>query len=133
MNSPAIDIAGILATAGVGTISTDLFVSEQPDSPDKCVTVFDTGGFPPESNYVYDKPTINIRVRGKRGGYANAYAVAQSVKDALKDLTNEDLGSSGDTDRIISVWCMGDVIALGKDEQGRPMLSLNFRIHRTGD
>ena len=130
MNSPAVDIAGILATAGVGTIATDLFVSEQPDLPDECVTVFDTGGFPPESNYIYKKPTVNIRVRGKRGGYVNAYAVAKSVQDALHDLTNEDIDS---VNRIISVWCMGDVIALGKDEQGRPQLSLNFRIHRTGD
>ena len=130
MNSPAVDIAGILATAGVGTISTDLFVSEQPKTPDECVTVFDTGGFPPESNYVYRKPTVNVRVRGKRGGYRNAYAVAKSIVDALHDKTNEDIDSAN---RIIAIWCMGDIIALGKDDDERPLLSVNFRIHRTGD
>ena len=130
MNSPAVDIAGILVTAGVGTIKTDLFVSKQPTTPDECVTVFDTGGFPPESNYVYEKPTVNVRVRGKKGGYRNAYAVTASVKDALHDKTNEDIDS---VSRIIAIWCMGDIIPLGDDDNGRPMFSVNFRIHRTGD
>ena len=130
MNSPAVDIAGLLVTAGIGTIATDLFVSEQPSLPDECVTVFDTGGFPPEANYNYEKPTVNIRVRGKKGGYQNAYAKAKSVKDELHAKTNEDIDS---VNRIIAIWCMGDIIPLGNDDNGRPMLSINFRIHRTGD
>ena len=128
MNSPAVDIAGLLATAGIGTIGTDLFISEQPSSPDSCVTVFDTGGFPPESNYTYEKPTVNIRVRGNRNGYLNAYAVAKSIVDELHDKTNEEVDSEN---RIISIWCMGDIISLGKDDNDRPQLSVNFRIHRT--
>ena len=127
MNSPAVDIATILQTAGVGTIGTDLFVSGQPADPNACVTVIDTGGFPPESNYRYDYPTVQVLIRGVKNTYITTYAVAESVKTTLNGYANTEVDSEV---TMVGVWAMGDIMALGTDERERPLFSVNFRMQR---
>jgi len=128
MNSPAEDIANILADEGIGTIATDLFCFEMPSDPDECICTYDTGGFPPQAGYRYDYPTVQIIVRGRRGGYRDIYTIAESIKVLLHGKANFYTDSPN---RIVAIWAMGDIITLGNDESGRPLLSLNFRIHRT--
>ena len=127
MRSPAIDVKDVLDDAALGTFGTDLFVSKLPDSPDACVCVFDTGGFAPESGYVYERPTVQVQVRGAVGAYEAAYNKAVAVKNALHDLHNQSWGVS----RYIGIWAMSDVLHLGYDDKNRPLFSVNFRIHRT--
>lgn len=126
MKSPSKDIALILVDEGVGTIGTDIYVSEQPKLPDECVSLFDTGGFPPVPNYRYDLPTIQIIVRGIRGQYLTAYNTADNIKAIL----NGKYGITKNSTRYVGIWAMGDIMSLGKDDNGRPLLSVNFRIHR---
>jgi hypothetical protein len=131
MNPPSQDIKDFLVAAGVGTFGTDLFVSKEPaadaDGNIPTTTVYDTGGFDPEAQYVYDRPTVQVRVRGARGGYLAAYAKAQAARTALRTIFNETKNGT----RYIGIWILGDIVALGDDEKGRPVLTLNIRIHRT--
>lgn len=129
MNSPAVDIKSILAaTSSLAlTFGTDLFVSEMPDTPDECVCVYDTGGYPPEANFNYERPTVQVRVRGSKGAYVAAHSLTQDVRDTLHALTNQTVNGA----RYIGIWCESDVLSLGYDNNHRPMLSVNFRIHRT--
>ena len=129
MNAPSHDIQDILvATSSLAlTFATDLFVSEMPDTPDECVCVYATGGFEPEANFVYERPTVQIRVRGSRGAYVAAHNLTQSIRDALHGLANHTINGA----RYIGIWCESDILSLGYDKNHRPMLSVNFRIHRT--
>lgn len=132
MNSPAVDISDILAaTSSLAlTFATDLFVSEMPDTsdtPDECVCVYDTGGFEPEAGFNYERPTVQVRVRGPKGDYETAHNLAQSIRDELHGLANHTINGA----RYIGIWCMSDIMSLGYDKNHRPMLSVNFRIHRT--
>ena len=127
MNPPSQDISDILVGAGVGTFGTDLFISKEPDSPDACVTIFDTGGFDPVANYVYDFPTVQIRIRGGKMEYQTAFAKAQDVKDTLHGLSGETWNST----KYVGIWAQGDIIFVGYDESNRPVLTVNFRVHRT--
>ena len=127
MNPPSQDIKDFLVDAAVGTFGTDLFISKEPTTPAACVTVYDTGGFDPDAHLVYDKPTVQIRVRGARGGYQAAFAKAQAVRTALRTIFNEVKNGT----RYIGVWILGDITAIGDDEEGRPVLVVNARIHRT--
>jgi hypothetical protein len=108
------------------TFATDLFVSEMPDAPDAAVCIFDTGGYAPEVDYEYKRPTVQVLVRGRRDGYLAAHALAADILDVLNGLHNETINST----RYIGIWAEGDVISLGRDGNGRPLLSMNFRIHR---
>ena len=129
MNPSSEDIKDILESSavGVGTFATDLFIGKEPDSPNACVTIYDTGGAEPEAGYVYDYPTIQIRIRGEVGGYRNAYLKAKEVRDALHGRINEIWSST----RYIGIWAMSDILFLGIDDKQRPIFTVNFRIHRT--
>ncbi|MBW2030730.1 MAG: hypothetical protein JRJ31_16830 [Deltaproteobacteria bacterium] len=129
MNPPSEDIKDILeqSSVGVGTFGTDLFIGREPDSPNDCVTIYDTGGQEPVMNYTYDYPTVQIRVRGSRMGYKAAWTKANSIKEALNGLTNETWNST----RYIQIEAMGDPLFLGYDKEQRPVFVINFSIQRT--
>lgn len=129
MNAPAQDIAEILIDAGISgitAIKTDIFIGMEPAEPDACVTVYDTGGFPPEVNYVYLKPTVQVRIRGAKGAYQLAYTKAESIRDELhaKALTTKN------STNYIAIWAMSDILFIGF-EDGKPIFTVNFRIHRS--
>lgn len=127
MNSPAIEVKDILEDFNIGTFARDLFVSQMPETPDVCMCVYDSGGFAPDSDNIYERPTVQVAVRGAAGKYEEAYGKAASIKNILHDLHNESWGTS----RYIGIWAMSDVLFLGYDEKNRPLLTVNFRIHRT--
>lgn len=129
MQAPSVDIADILAaTSSLAlTFRTDLFVSEMPATPDECVCVYDTGGFEPEANFVYERPTVQVIIRGAKDAYVATHNLAQGIRDVLHALANYTINSA----RYIGIWCQSDIMSLGYDKNHRPMLSVNFRIHRT--
>lgn len=129
MNPPSVDIKDLLdADSDVGlTFPTDLFVSEMPKEPDLCAAVFDSGGFDPDAHIDYQRPTVQVRVRGNKGAYVAAHSLAQAIRDALNGLNDQTVNAT----RYIGIWVVGDVLSLGQDDNGRPLLSVNFRIHRT--
>jgi hypothetical protein len=127
MNAPSVDIKDFLVNAGIGTFGTDLFVSKEPESPNACVTVYDTGGFDAEAAYTYDRPTVQVRVRGDKQDYSDAFTKAQSVRDELHGKYNETINGT----RYVGIWIQGDIFTLGYDANDRPILAVNFRMHRT--
>lgn len=132
MNSPADDIRKILenspSDSGFSlTFRTNLFVSQMPESPNRCVAIYDSGGYHPTPNYVYDYPTIQIMVRGNKFGYVDAYNLSESIKRYLHGKQNVII----DLTRYILILAQGDIISLGQDDNNRPILSCNFLIHRT--
>ncbi len=129
MNAPSEDIKDILE--GISslalTYATDLFIGEMPKEPNNAVCIFDTGGYDPEANYIYERPTIQVRVRGAGGGYLAAHELAQAIRDELHALTNTTINSA----RYVAIWQEGDIISVGQDDNDRPNVTVNFRIHRT--
>lgn len=63
-----------LATDGVGTLGTDLFLSHMPESPDACVAIYEYGGSVPEMTmgaglYAINRPRVQVKVRTAREDY----------------------------------------------------------------
>ena len=128
MNSSAEDMSSILASALSLVEGSVLFISREPDSPDAVVTVFDTGGGEPSSGTENNEfPTIQVRVRGTVMDYETAYELIDSIKNTLHNLASQTINST----KYIGVWASSDIIPLGYDASDRPILVLNFRIHRT--
>ena len=127
MKPPSEDIKDILeATSSLGlTFATDLFISEIPTDPDQCVCIYDTGGYDPEVNCTYEKPTIQVRVRG--GDYLVAHGLAQDIRDVLNGEYNCTINGA----RYIGIWAEGDILFVEYDNNHRPLLTVNFRLHRT--
>ena len=131
MNQTTEDIKDMLESSAYGVdglaFGTNVFIGTMPDTPDLCVGLYDTGGYPPDeaqSGTYY--PTLQIRVRG--GAYRAAYLVAQSIRNSLHQITNETYNST----RYIYIFASGDVLYIGKDDKDRPLFSINFRVAKTG-
>ena len=131
MNAPSIDIADllILSSSGLSFVQgTDLFIGQEPDIPDECITIYDRPGFAPENIIeVYDKPGFMVRIRGAKKDYSGAYNNAQDIKEYLHKMADETINAT----RYIGIWAEGDANFIGYDDNNRPIFTLNFICHRS--
>lgn len=123
MNAPCIDIASILNA--VSSIGASVYTSNMPDKPDTCIAVIDGPGSPPAANYVYDRPSVQVKVRAIV--YTDAYALMSSIKSEIHGLANTVVGGA----YYIQILAQGGIMSLGYDKNERVSLVLNFAIHRT--
>lgn len=123
-------IVSLLQTLGKGTIGTSLFVNKEPDGTgvqDNVVTVYDTGHFKaPELEYVWEYPSIQVRVRRKPGDW-------QAGKLFVLELMNALQGYVGTISLVKYhlVRVVNGPIPLGEDERGRPRWTFNCEINRS--
>jgi len=128
MNPPSEDIKDIITqSGGAGTFGANVFIRNEPSRPDDCVTIYDTGGFPADLATDLYLPTVQIRVRGRVGGYKTAWEKAKLIKDILHGIHNEVWNAT----RYLLISAMGDILNIGKDDRGRPVFTLNLSTMRT--
>lgn len=114
--------AKTLLTAHASTSGWNLQVGVMPDTPDKVISINDTGGYDPNPKWLLDNLTLQVMVRGAVGGYLATYQEAKTVKNILLGLTSQNISG----DRWVSVTQAGDLAFIGRDEQMRPLFSMNF-------
>lgn len=131
MNPPSVDIKDLLlGDSNLDlTFGVNLFVSEMPETAGLAVCVYDSGGMAPEPDYVYERPHVQVQVRGSRvpGAYVAAHNMAQQIRDFLMAERNPIVNGA----RYIGLWPLSDVNFVGYDENHRPQVTVNFRLHRT--
>ena len=130
MNSTTEDIKDFieLSDTGLGwTFGTNMFIGFTPETPDNCICIYDTGGYPPQSNYDYFKPTIQIMIRGNKQDYQSAWDDAKQLMTALHGVHGEVINLT----TYIQILSMSDILFLGYDKNKRPEFSINFEIHRS--
>lgn len=130
MGIPSLGAKGLIVTATVGsntpTADWSVHLSVMPSTPDRAIAIFDTGGTEegPNPKWLLDYRTIQVRVRGKPNDYQTIYAKIAQVKDVLLGLPAQTV----EGDRWCGVTGLGDITFLGRDENDRPELIMNFRI-----
>lgn len=132
-NMPSQDIADMLVDDAVGAKADTIWINKEPSDaalkvPDAFLIIYDTGGFDPEATGKnFDKPTVNIRVKGISGDYAGAQTMVQAVKASLHQRDPETKNST----RYMGIWQVGEIAFVEYDENNRPVFTANFRMHRT--
>jgi len=130
---PSQDIADMLVDDVVGAKADTIWINKEPSdsalkTPDAFLIIYDTGGTDPEATgKIFDKPTINIRVKGRKGDYSGAQVMIQAVKAALHQRDSETKNSA----RYMGIWQVGEIAFVEYDDQNRPTFTANFRMHRT--
>jgi hypothetical protein len=129
MNAPSVDIKDFLVAGGLSlTFGTNLFVGKEPESPDSCVTIFDTPGAPPDRYFnqsqKYDRPSIQIRVRDN--DYRNGWALTNSIKNLLHSYPPS--VQSGTT--YTAIFCSQEPALLDWDGNDRARFVVSFDIQR---
>jgi hypothetical protein len=128
----AVEIAQYLASQGLGTfeplaIGGTIYIESQPPDPDEVVTIRGTGGNKYMAALPYNKPTIQILVRGTRQSPVSAEQTAVGICRALISLHNERIISGG-------TWVVGcqamqsSPTHIGVDKNSRHEYSQNFEF-----
>ena len=119
--STAKDIVDLLLD--VDSISTTIVASNEPESPDTVVTIYNTSSSDaPNPKYLIDKPSIQIRSRSK--SYATAYSNLQEIFDALLGR-----GSfTSNTTVYTGIWANTGIFDMGQDDNSRHILAVNMRL-----
>lgn len=120
-------VGDYLQAQGQGTLGTNIFLAVMPESPDSCVCVFETAGFAPQftmgaAAWAVDQPGIQVICRGPRGNYPAARDKADAIRGLLGAVVDSTLSSVN----VMRIAPDGAVLSMGEDENGRPMVSVNF-------
>ena len=130
--NPLVVVAQILEDDAVGTFATDIFISKEPDSPDNCLTLYWTGGFPDDCLDVdsRNREVINFQVRVRNNDYLTAHAKMEEVRDSLEKAKFKQVSdSTGDLD--VSCWLTNLPNDLQRDTTNRSIVTANFSMMRS--
>lgn len=130
MNPSSEDIKDMLTEdVSLGlTFGTNLYISMEPALPDDCVTLFDTGGMPPQltlakgEDYFY--PALQIRVRNK--SFMTGWLLAENIRESLHGRAQETWNGT----LYSLVQCSSGPVLLDYDENRRARIVINFLIQR---
>jgi len=116
------DIVTYLQTSGIGTKNTDIFGYSMPETPNNCIVVYPTGGYPRDKAGFIEYPTIMIHVRNELA--STAESKINAILEALHRVVNTTMNGT----RYLSVYARDEGVSLGKDDQQRSTWSVNFEI-----
>lgn len=102
-----------------------VFIDDMPAKPDRAACIYATGGFPRDLvGGMVEEPTFMIHVRDP--SRLMAEDTAEAIKDALHGVNNYPVQGAG---TVLLIAQMGDINYIGRDENHRAVLSLNFRAY----
>lgn len=100
-------------------------IGVMPDTPNAIVVIADTGqGADPNPKWLLDFPTVQVMIRGAVSSYTVTWAVYKAVKDILLGATSQTIND----DRFVAINITGDLGFIGRDENNRPLFSVNFQL-----
>lgn len=127
------DIGDYLATQGVATQGTDLFIGEMPDAPDACTALYLYGGKPAVQamalgvgKSVVDFTMLHVAARAVT--LVAAEARAQAVYDKLHNLGPTTINGR----EYKGAFATARPFQIGPDARERPLVACNFEIARDG-
>lgn len=108
---------------------TNVFAVDAPDSVDNFIMISRSGGFGEGLGSVRTaNPTIQVMVANK--DYATCNSTAESIKKYLTALTDEEIKLITENYEIVGYELQSDILELGRDEQLRYRMSVNFMIYQ---
>jgi hypothetical protein len=132
LHTPADVLSRLLIAAGVGSdppgnSAWPVYAVDEPDTPDNCMTVFDTTGMVWGSTLIDGEQQLHsgaqVRFRGRN--HAVAFLKANLAAVALDAVSQVQVSADGSTYRVDAVTT-GDVISAGKEPgTGRYIYTLN--------
>jgi hypothetical protein len=116
------DIAAYMATRSLGTVGTDIFIGEMPDSPNNCVALYQYQGESPELVGGLENPRLTVRVRNTV--YSDGQNKARDILKTLHTLNEQTLGGH----RYLYIKAAGSISQLGRDKEKRALFTVEFIV-----
>jgi hypothetical protein len=120
-------VGDFLQASNKGTLGATIFLGLMPESPDACLCVYETSGFSPMETMgagaiAVDRPGLQIIARAVRGDYPGARDAADGARLLLAGVTETTLSGV----HVMRISPEGSILPMGEDQDGRPMVSVNF-------
>lgn len=115
-------VGGLPGTTQLTDTSWMITKSFMPPDPAKCITIYETGGFPPEGRPELDYPTFQVKVRSSSTGYSTGSAKLGAVETALHNFPSTTINSW----YYAGIQAVSGPISLGFDGEDRPLMAMNF-------
>jgi len=118
-----------LASQGQGTLATDIFLARAPDTPDACVTLYESAGSGPDHTfgagvYAIDHQRIRVVCRAARNDYPAARTKAVAVRAILGAVRDTTL--SGVV--ILTILATSEVYPLSRDGDDRALIGCDYTV-----
>jgi len=118
-----------LASQGQGTLATDIFLARAPDTPDACVTLYESAGSGPDHTfgagvYAIDHQRIRVVCRAARNDYPAARTKAVAVRAILGAVRGTTL--SGVV--ILTILATSEVYPLSRDGDDRALIGCDYTV-----
>jgi hypothetical protein len=126
MTAPSIAILEHLTTQGLVDGEWVGFAGYFPPAPDRCISITDTAGDPPQASFAYEEPGVQLRVRGLRQDYVLTNTKVTNLFDALHA---QPLGAHAQ--EYPDCLAVSGPMFHGFDAVDRPVWVVNFRLMRT--
>lgn len=120
-------IGTILQNAGVGTMATDIWGAEMPDTPDASVAVLEATGFGPmftmgAAGAAISRPRVRVLARAARGDYSAAKTKIDACVAALGVIRASTV--AGVT--FLTILQETDPYPVRFDDDDRPVMECDF-------
>lgn len=130
MNPVSLDMKDLIEAESELSLeyARNLFIGTEPNEPDNCVTIYDTGGLDPqltydrEEGFFYDR--FQLRVRNRH--YLEGVSLARDLMNALHGRGHEEMNGT----EYELIRCVGSPSFIGRDEKGRLLFVVNFEAQR---
>ena len=120
-------VAGIAGTTSVTDTGWLITKSFMPPDPDKCITIYETGGFPPLWRSDMNFPTFQVKIRSSSTGYSTGRQKLADAETALHAFESTTLNGV----YYGHITALGDALSLGFDGEDRPILAQNYYAARS--
>lgn len=100
----------------------NLFWGREPESPDFCTTVYDTGGDYQSAKFADDRPTIQVRVRSR--SYSEGFNHIEKISLFLNGIEPFNFGD----ERVEGIWLNTPITPIGRDKTDHSIFTLNLRL-----
>lgn len=120
-----------LASLGLGTVATSIFLGHMPDAPSVCCSLHEYGGAPAELGFgvagvQFEHPGLQVRFRGEPRDYEAPRANAESAYRGLAAVQAQTLGSPGTYYHLVVP--QQSPYLLERDGQERCVIACNFLV-----
>lgn len=118
-----------LVTNSVGVLASTIFLTRMPDSPDVCVTLYESQGAGATKTFgagvtAVDVPRIRVLCRAGRNDYQVARAKAVDIRNLLGAVRKTTISGVG----ILTILATSEVYPMGRDGDDRPIIGCDYSV-----
>ena len=118
-----------LASQGQGTLATNIFLARAPDTPDACVTLYESAGGGPDHTfgtgvYAIDHQRIRVICRAARNDYPAARDKAVAVRAVLGAIRDTTLSGV----KVLTMLATSEVYPLSRDGDDRALIGCDYTV-----